>query len=68
MTTGFGGIFAINSLGDIVFDNGTADVWEEAIDLTTAAVPEPASFLLLATGLAAAGLFVARRKMVAPSL
>jgi len=44
-------LFALNSVGDIVFDDEANENWYEAIDLTTSSVPEPASTLLLATGL-----------------
>jgi hypothetical protein len=62
---GFGGIFAINGLGDIVFDDGIFDEWYEAIDLSTVsqatsppllAAPEPSTLLLLTTGILALGL------------
>jgi len=44
--------FAINGLGDIVFDEGNLlDEWEEAIDLSTAPTPEPSTFVLLGTGI-----------------
>jgi hypothetical protein len=49
--SGIADTLAINGSGDIVFDSGTYDVYYEAIDLTTAATPEPSSLLLLATGL-----------------
>jgi hypothetical protein len=77
LTTGFGGIFAMNGLGDIVFDNGTVDGWYEAIDLSTAPaissasapvpadVPEPTSILLLGTGVIAFAGMVLRRKRAA---
>lgn len=63
ITTAFGidGIFAIDGLGDIVFDNGNLDEWYEAVDLTTSPVPEPASFFLLATGLLALTIPLRRR-------
>jgi hypothetical protein len=44
-------LFALNSVGDIVFDDEANDNWYEAIDLTTSTVPEPSGILLLATGL-----------------
>jgi hypothetical protein len=44
-------LFALNSVGDIVFDDEANDNWYEAIDLTTSSVPEPSGILLLATGL-----------------
>ena len=49
-TGGFGPIFAINGVGDIVFDDGIFDLWDEAI-IPTATTPEPGSFVFLATGM-----------------
>ena len=46
-------LFALNSVGDIVFDDDANDNWYEAIDLTTSSVPEPSGILLLATGILA---------------
>jgi hypothetical protein len=58
--------FAINGLGDIVFDEGNLeDEWDEAIDLSTAPVPEPTSILLLGTGAIALSGMVPRRKRAA---
>jgi hypothetical protein len=64
-SVGIGGIFAMDGLGDIVFDNQNVDVWYEAIDLTTASTPEPASILLLGTGAIAVAGMVTRRKRAA---
>jgi hypothetical protein len=59
---GIGGIFAMNGVGDIVFDNQNVDEWYEAVDLTTAPIPEPASILLLGTGaIALAGMSLRRK-------
>jgi len=58
---GSGPIF-MNSLGDIVFDDELGDNWMEAIDLTTAPVPEPNSFLLFGTGALALAAFVTFRR------
>lgn len=55
-------LIAMNHNGDIVFDDQAYDYWYEAIDLTTSphallaasdppAIPEPWSFVLVATGL-----------------
>jgi hypothetical protein len=55
------GGLAMNSLGDIVFDDGFGDIWVEAIDLTTL-TPEPASILLLATGVLALAAFTTLRR------
>ncbi len=57
---------AMNSLGDMFIDDQANDELYLAIDLTTAATPEPSSFLLLLTGtLALAAL--ARRRFIAQS-
>ena len=61
-TTGITGSLVLDGSGDIVFDNGLADEWYEAIDLS-AATPEPASVLLLATGALACWLLVFRRQL-----
>ncbi|HEV2645565.1 MAG TPA: hypothetical protein VGU46_04285 [Acidobacteriaceae bacterium] len=75
-TSGFGAIFAINGVGDIVFNDGLQDEWYEAISLTQLATfnyavspttaPEPASFLLLTTGILAP-LLILRRRKTAPA-
>lgn len=62
-TSGFSGHLYMNSLGDIVFDDGRLDEWDEAINLTSRATPEPASFALLAIGLAGGGLLFGRRRL-----
>ena len=65
LIAGFAGTFAINGVGDIVFDNGTLDEWYDAIDLSTASaapIPEPVGILLLATGAIAFAALVPRRK------
>jgi hypothetical protein len=55
----------MNSLGDIVFDDGVQDLWEEAIDLTTtpAPTPEPSTLLLLATGILGLGITLRQRRI-----
>jgi hypothetical protein len=60
-TRGFTDIFAINGVGDIVFDNGLQDQWFEEVNLDTLPTPEPSSLLLLATGILALTLTGRRR-------
>jgi hypothetical protein len=57
---GYGPIF-MNSIGNIVFDEEVSDEWYEAIDLTTAATPEPGTIVLLATSILALLAFARRR-------
>jgi len=64
-TTGFSGRLYMNGLGDIVFDDARLDEWDEAINLTSRATPEPSSFALLAIGLATGGLLFGRRRLMA---
>lgn len=59
---GITGYLAINGSGDVVFDSGTDGEWYEAVDLSVAQTPEPATLLLLATGALACGLLVFRRR------
>jgi PEP-CTERM motif len=53
-------LFALNSVGDIVFDDEANDNWYEAIDLTTSSVPEPSSILLLGTGVMSIAALIRR--------
>jgi hypothetical protein len=53
----------MNSLGDIVFDDGFIDEAYYAVDLNTAPTPEPSTLLLLATGILGAGFIVRRRRI-----
>lgn len=51
---GFGGIFAINGVGDIVLDDEFGDLWLEIIDPPSPpAVPEPSSIVLIGLGVIA---------------
>ena len=59
VTTGFFVRFAINGVGDIVFDDGFIDEWYLAKDLDP--VPEPTSILFLGTGAIALAGMVTRR-------
>ena len=59
---GGSGLIFMNSRGDIVFDDEFLDNWMEAVDLTTAPVPEPSSFLLFGTGALALAAFVTFRR------
>ena len=52
----------LNSIGDVIFDDGFGDNWYEAVDLTTL-TPEPGSLLLLATGILALVLTFRRRPL-----
>jgi hypothetical protein len=60
LQTGFFVRFAINGVGDVVFDDGFADEWYLAKDLDP--VPEPTSILLLGTGAMALAGMVTRRR------
>ena len=58
---GFGGVFAINGVGDVVFDDGIGDLWAEAT-----ITPEPTSLILLGTAtLALGGGILLRRRQLA---
>jgi hypothetical protein len=63
-----GDLMAMNSLGDIVFDNGFVDTAYYAVDLTTLPTPEPSSLLLLATGALGLTAFAIRRRRAANSI
>jgi len=58
------GNILLSGSGDILFDDGFGDIWYEAINLTTAATPEPASLVLLLTGLTGAGVLYHRRRVL----
>ncbi len=63
-TTGSPGLVFMNSRGDIVFDDELGGNWYEAIDLTTAATPEPSSILLLVTGILALAALARRQPIL----
>ena len=45
------GLIFMNANGDIVFNDPYRENWNEAIDLTTRATPEPSNLLLFGTGI-----------------
>jgi hypothetical protein len=51
----------LNSSGDVLWDDGQADEFFEAVDTSPAPVPEPSSLLLLATGLVAFTIPIRRK-------
>jgi hypothetical protein len=57
-----GGLIFLNGQGDIVYDDVFDEDWFEAIDLTTAATPEPASLFLFGTG-ALGALGIMRKRL-----
>jgi hypothetical protein len=59
----YGDLLAMNSQGDIVFDNGFTDGASEAVDYSTLAAPEPASITLFCTGLFALSAALYRRRV-----
>jgi hypothetical protein len=56
----------MNSIGDVIFDDGFQDNWWEAVDLNTLVTPEPGSLVLLATGILA--LAIAFRRHISRGL
>jgi len=59
-----GGILAMDSLGDIVFENGFWDQAYYAVNVTTQVTPEPSNILLFATGSLALCVIFRRRIFV----
>jgi PEP-CTERM motif len=53
----------LTATGDIVWDDGLNDEFMEAVDLTTAEVPEPSSMVLLGTGIIAVLGSIRRRSL-----